>query len=585
MPFAATGSADPRDPGAPVSHQPDNARRDLLACVVVLAAAYLATWPFTNTGVLDDWSYIRTALDLSSSGELRYNGWASPMIGAQAWLGAASVRLFGPSLIAVRVSTLPIAVGTALLLRALLRLAGVRSLPASLGALAFGLSPLVIPLATSFMTDLPALAGGLLCALALVHSSRQAELRPAIGYLLVAFVGGALGASVRQTAWLAPIAMLACFAAFECRRPRLGLVALGLAAASVLLAVAAVHWRAAQPYVVELKSLGDAVLPVLHGLPRSVQALLPLLYSILALVLPLSVCRIAGEACSGDTAMRIRLGVAAVVAAITAPMLLSSSGSAPWLDNLLSRTGLVGAGMTVIGEGQLTLAPAVQQAIALASYASMPLLVATMRSPFRRDGATQCERLVVALLASSAVAYAAMMALFLFRATSYDRYVIPLLPFAIVLLLRRRSGAMPAGVMAMGAVLVTLWGFYGIAITHDMFAALRARREAFDQLRARGVPATSICGGFEIDGLTQIDAAGFVAHPAVRRPPEVRASYRRRTDLALPFWFLNHAPSIQPRWWITLSPVSGFLEEDLPVVEYVRWLPPGHNRIHVIRTP
>ena len=549
-----------------------------IACAIVLVAAYLSTWPFTETGVLDDWSFVRTALDLLKTGELRYNGWAAPMIGAQAYLGAISASMFGPSLTAVRLTVLPLAVLACLVLRALLRHGGATPAGANLGALAFGLSPVVIPLATSFMTDVPALLGSLACALALVNAGRSANTRTALAWLAAATIAGALGGSVRQTAWLAPLAMLPSFAWLERRRPGIAFAALGLAAMTGIMAAEANRWLGAQLYVAEVRGLGDSVVPVLQGFPFSLRKLVPLALTTVGLVLPLMLARTVGAVFGGVGSRRIV--VAAVLAAVAATLLLPWSGPAPWLDNLLCRTGIVGGGTTVLGSSPATMSPLVQSVLAIVTYASIPLVLVTIARPVNGG---ESGRMVLWLLGSFAAAYIVVLGIYTSRALAFDRYVLPVLPLVILLLSRKRPEHSRLA-MSVGAVLVALWGMYGVAITHDMFATLRARREAVDRLVAQDVPRTSITGGVEIDGLTQIDAQGFIANPMVKNPPEVRAAFRRRSDLPIRHWFLNNTPAIKPRFWISLSPIEGFREAALPPVEYERWLPPRRHCIHVIET-
>ena len=53
-------------------------------CAAVVLVAIALTRPLGESGVNDDWSYTKTALDLAQSGQLRYNGWAAAMVMAAA---------------------------------------------------------------------------------------------------------------------------------------------------------------------------------------------------------------------------------------------------------------------------------------------------------------------------------------------------------------------------------------------------------------------------------------------------------------------------------------------------------------------
>jgi hypothetical protein len=110
-------------------------------------------------GLMDDWSYIKTALVFSQTRNIVYNGWATAMLGWAIPWGALFIRLFGFSFTTVRLSTLPLALGSVFLFHASLRRFAVTPRNAILGALTLGLSPLFLPLAASYMTDV----AGLFC--------------------------------------------------------------------------------------------------------------------------------------------------------------------------------------------------------------------------------------------------------------------------------------------------------------------------------------------------------------------------------------------------------------------------------------
>ena len=118
-----------------------------IVCALLVAASVLGTIPVLEMGVNDDWSYTYIARGLAASGHFVYTGWANTMIGVQAWWAALFIKLFGFSFTLVRLSTLPLAVGCALLLYRLSREAGLNPSFALFGALSITLSPVFIPMA------------------------------------------------------------------------------------------------------------------------------------------------------------------------------------------------------------------------------------------------------------------------------------------------------------------------------------------------------------------------------------------------------------------------------------------------------
>ena len=116
-----------------------------------------------QVGFIDDWSYAKTAQVFVQTGHFVYNGWATAMLGWQIVLGALFIRLFGFSFTVVRLSILLIAMAAVFLFHSILVRFGVNARNAVFGSLALGLSPIFVPLADSYMTDVPGLFAVLLC--------------------------------------------------------------------------------------------------------------------------------------------------------------------------------------------------------------------------------------------------------------------------------------------------------------------------------------------------------------------------------------------------------------------------------------
>ena len=129
--------------------------RNLLLCVLVTLAAMLVAWPFAEGGYIDDFSYIHMAKTLAETGRFAYNGWPTAMLGIQVWWGAAWIWLFGFSFTLVRLSLWPLALGAVALVYLIARRASLSPSDSLFAALLTGLSTLFLPLAPTFMTDIP----------------------------------------------------------------------------------------------------------------------------------------------------------------------------------------------------------------------------------------------------------------------------------------------------------------------------------------------------------------------------------------------------------------------------------------------
>ena len=60
-----------------------------LFCALTVLVCELISRPFANMGICDDGPYILMARTLATTGHIVYNGWASPMLTCQLYLGAA----------------------------------------------------------------------------------------------------------------------------------------------------------------------------------------------------------------------------------------------------------------------------------------------------------------------------------------------------------------------------------------------------------------------------------------------------------------------------------------------------------------
>lgn len=154
--------------------------RNGLFCALAMAAAVLIANPSANMPFIDDFSYDKTGLDFVRTGHILYNGWASAMLGWQIPWGALFIKLFGLSFAGMRLSTLPLAMLTVFLFHQILRRFGVNVQNSVFGALTLGISPLFLPMAASFMTDVSGLLVILVCIYMCRHAVATASDRSAL---------------------------------------------------------------------------------------------------------------------------------------------------------------------------------------------------------------------------------------------------------------------------------------------------------------------------------------------------------------------------------------------------------------------
>jgi len=165
----------------------------------------------------------------------------------------------------------------------------------------------------------------------------------------------------------------------------------------------------------------------------------------------------------------------------------------------------------------------------------------------------------------------------------YDRYLLGLMPLAIIILLLLHQRWVAERLPSVTIAALSLFALYAIAGTHDWFALNRARVAAVAQIHASGVPATAIQGGFDYDGWTQIEAAGYINDARLRNP--ANSYHVNLTPLQLPgscrLNFAEYTPAIHPKYFVVFEPMKCLAPSKYPPVTYRTWLPPFQRIIYI----
>jgi hypothetical protein len=567
-----------------------HAVRNGIICACVPAAALLVSWPVAEMGFVDDWSYVKTAFVFARTGHIVYNGWATAMLGWAIPWAALFIKLFGFSFTAVRLSTLPLAMASVYLLHASLVRFGVTARNAVVGALTLGLSPLFLPLAASYMTDVAGLFCILLCLYLCQRALAAHSDRTAILWLACAALTNIAGGTVRQIAWLGTLVMVPSTAWLLRKRAGVKRIALLLWIASVVTVLVCIRWFEQQPYAVPEKIIqGPVTVTMLgHMLAELLKALLCLAlitFPILAAWIPVQ------RSLSRSAIMRIAFILAAMAAA---SILLGERGSLdhrvmPWLGHVIGTLSIFSSTGEMLGGRPVTLTLPIRVCLSLLVIAAALTLVEhLLTKPRQRDGSSAVSlHEALWILGPFAISYVAFLLPRALYSFVYDRYLLGLMPIAItfLLLLYQRLVAERLPVVTIAAL--SLFALYTTAGTHDWFALNRARAAAVAQIRALGVPITSIQGGFDYDGWTQIEAAGYINDPRIRNPPDayqpnlepLRLQSQCRLD------FARYTPAIQPRYFVLFSVMPCLQISRYRSVTYSTWLPPVHRAIFIQEAP
>ena len=219
-------------------------------CALVLLLSALISRPYAEMGIADDSTYILTARGLAATGHLAYNGWVSAMLGWQLYLAAALIKLFGFSFTTVRMSGLLISMALGMILERTLVRAGVTERNATIGTLAFVLSPLYLMLSVTFMSDVPGSSPSLFAFTAASADSNPRTIVPRLdGYVSPSSPTPFCGTS-RQTAWLGVLVMVPSALWLLRARRRVLLAGAAATVAGAIFIFGCMLWFRYQPYTI-----------------------------------------------------------------------------------------------------------------------------------------------------------------------------------------------------------------------------------------------------------------------------------------------------------------------------------------------
>jgi len=562
--------------------------RNALLCALITITCMLAAYPFAPGPYSDDFSYTKTALDFARTGHIAYNGWGAAMLGWMIPWGALFIKLFGFSFNVVRLSTWPLAIASSILFHQILVRFGIMPRNAILGTLTLALSPLSLILSVSFMTDVPGLFIILLCLYLCQRAVATTSNRLTLLFLAAATLIGVIGGTARQTSWLGALVMVPS-TAWLLRRRRFvlpgGAILAGLSLVGVLLSL---KWAASQPYFVTEPFLYRPfnryrAIMLTTEMVKGSFCLLLLLFPVLVAWLP--------EAPKLSRGSRIRIGALwaclGAFGVLPANRGLLNSWLMPWLDPTLADLGMRDSrsilGTVVVLSHVTRLAISVivlttALIVAELTLASVRKLRAELESTLRPWKAAFW------LIVPFALSYLLLLGPRSSIGALSDRYLLGLMPCAIVFLLLLFQGSTNRDLPAVSIAALAVFSLFAIMGTHDFYAEIRANEAAIQELRNAGVPRTAIAGSFNSDAWVQLSMIGYINDPhmvsasTVYQPHVPSWNLPSRCETILP---QSLDPVIRPQYFIVWSQDRCLVPSPFAPVTYRAWLPPFHRRDYV----
>lgn len=538
-------------------------------CGLLVVVAVLACRPSGEIGYLDDWSTARTAQIFAQSGHFAYNGWEAATEGWQILWAALFIKLFGFSYLIVRLSLLPVVFATVFLFYQSLIRFGFTIGHTSFGALALGLSPLFLPTASSFMTDIPALMVTLLCLVLCQKAVAQREDRALIFWLAVAALTVMVGGTVRQTAFLGVLLMIPSVGWWQRKRHGVWRAGLAMTAIGSVWVFLFLRWFHSQPYSVPesiLVPLNAATLAHLFGQLFSALFFLFIgVLPVLAYFLPAFL----------QLPRKIFWGIYASIACLV----LITMGTAN-----VSAVGVV------LRKFKIDLSLSIT-AVVLAGVALLFIILRALskwRVEEKRNFLFLCPQTkpwhhIFWLLGPFSLGY---FLLLLPRGATgwiWDRYLLGLTPVAIVCIMKVYQDRIGLGVPKIAMIFLALLGCFGVAKADRRYSENRAILKAANILRSDNIPRTQITGGFEYDSETQLDVSGYVNEPKLKVPAGAYHPYMPPPGLPRDLADLSYTPAIVPKYFILDARNADLAQTKYPPVEYTTLLPPFRRKLYILQ--
>jgi hypothetical protein len=461
----------------------------------VLVVAFLLVTGFVNplreTGSWsDDFAYARMVRHLLETGEYRLDNWAAANLPVQVYLAAGAAKIFGYSLTLLRVSTLLLVFAGLVCFYCLLQDHGTGEFEAGLLSLTLLISPLVLYLSFTFMTDVQFLSWTLIAVLFYSRGIEHRRFMP----MFIGSLAAAAAIGTRQFGVALPAGLVLTWLIGQSRLEKAPLYVTGL-----IVPVLAGLWQAllglTQPSVTQVARLGHNLVYLHQGLPailaESVYRLAVLLEYLGLFLLPLIpvllfpyVQRVGAGGPAGERLRRWRDPALAVTASILLMGLYALSYY--WVNGTIRKSLMPSLGWILSLDGR----PVERVLLTGATTACGALLVVSLSARYLRPGRWRSLSAGETLLVSSGVV---MFVLNVLYVQYNDTYLTVYIPVALLAIAKGTPHWPPrvriAHLLACVPVimLASIW-------TRGTLVEEEAYWRAAEEIRLRGVMPSQVAG-------------------------------------------------------------------------------------------
>ncbi len=537
-----------------------------LWCVVIAVVNPVGDFPLN-----DDWAYAHNTYALALENRWYFSDWPAMTLVAHTVWGALFCKIFGASFTVLRFSTLLLGAAGLWGFYRLLRWSEMSPNRAFMGVLLLMFNPLWFVSSFSYMTEVPFLAvmlWAVLFSLKAVETRRADHLLAAVGFTLWACM-------IRQLGLLLPMVFAVLFLyhnRWTLRHLFFSVLPFGVCFASVS---AFEGWLRKTDQTPEaytsFKSLVDAI-HFNHELLKTVGERSGIILLTLGIfLLPLfSATPIRTLFQKPGRALFQQIGLWTVGLLVLVAIGMGWSGFPT--GNVFYNLGLGAIVLKDVPVDDPVLFHLSGFWLVLLKLAAALSAISLFLLAWKNGLGQQNRAGLAKLLALGFVG--AYWAFSCFNWLLIDRYILPLVPFLVLLVapsdaLQKNqdqykdvtnvvSPTKFGGVFEGKTVLIALMALFSILCTHDYLAWNRARYAGLDHLTAQGVQPEQIDGGFEFNGYHRAGPIG------------------RRQNWEKSWWFVG-----DDEWVVSMHVIYGY--DLVQAVPYHRWFPPGMDSIWVNR--
>jgi hypothetical protein len=544
-----------------------------VGCALVLLAAILVAHPHAEVGISDDFSYIRSAQLLAQTGHIAYNGGATAILGWQLYLAALFIKLFGFSFTTTRASIVFVSVATTFLCQRSFVRAGINEWNASIATLTLMMSPLLMPLEATFMTDVPGLFAIVICLYACLRAVQVERVVSTIAWIGFAGLSNVVFGSVRQIAWLGALVMVPSAVWILRRNRRVVLAGIGFWILSVTLIFAINHWFQLQPYSLYEPLSRGPVSP--HVIKQLIVQMIRACFDVVLVLLPVLLMFLPALRRKRYPWAVYLIGIVFIFYGLRMWQIHNLEAlAAPYLGGVSPFASL------------LRLRPFLTIVVVLCILALLTAILMSREKfgPASAHIPSSSDQMVTALILPFTIAYIALISPRAGFESIWDRYLLPLLFVVVIFIVRFYQQRFQPRLPKASLVLTICVAVYATASLHDVFAMYGARGAAVNEVLAKGVPATSVSGGWDYDGWTELQQSSYIVDPRMRIPPGVtlpKPTHYGLTDCRA--FYCGMFPHVVPYYTISFRPDPSIGNTFAPV-DYRTWIS-SPRTIYVVRFP